>query len=56
VKVSRIEGGLALVDHGLSAGERIVTSGHYRVLPGGPIEVVDGGARTTVMLSTTKVR
>jgi membrane fusion protein, multidrug efflux system len=55
VKVSRIEGGLALVDQGLSAGERIVTSGHYRVLPGGPIEIVDGGARITVMLSTTKV-
>jgi multidrug efflux system membrane fusion protein len=41
VKVSRIEGGLALVDSGLAAGERIVTSGHYRVQPGGPVQVLD---------------
>ena len=41
VKVSRIEGGLALVDRGLTAGERIVTSGHYRVQPGGPVQVLD---------------
>jgi membrane fusion protein, multidrug efflux system len=54
VKVSRIEGGLALVDQGLSAGERIVTSGHYRVLPGGPIEVVDDGARPPTTLSAQR--
>ena len=41
VQVSRIEGGLALVDSGLAAGERIVTSGHYRVQPGGPVQVLD---------------
>ena len=41
VKVSRIEDGLALVDSGLAAGERIVTSGHYRVQPGGPVQVLD---------------
>ena len=41
VKVSRIEGGLALIDSGLAAGERIVTSGHYRVQPGGPVQVLD---------------
>src|SRR5215471_6918257 len=41
VKVSRIEDGLALVDSGLTAGERIVTSGHYRVQPGGPVQVLD---------------
>jgi membrane fusion protein, multidrug efflux system len=40
VTVSRIEGGLALVEQGLTAGERIVTSGHYRVLPGGPVQVL----------------
>ena len=41
VKVGRIEGGQALVEKGLSPGERIVTSGHYRVQPGGPVEVLD---------------
>jgi membrane fusion protein, multidrug efflux system len=41
VKVSQIEGGLALVNSGLAAGERIVTSGHYRVQPGGPVQVLD---------------
>jgi multidrug efflux system membrane fusion protein len=41
IKVSRIEGGLALVEHGLSPGERIITSGHYRVQPGGPVQVLD---------------
>ena len=41
VKVSRIEDGLALVDSGLAAGERIVTAGHYRVQPGGPVQVLD---------------
>ena len=41
VKVSRIEDGLALVDSGLAAGERIVTSGHYRVQPGGSVQVLD---------------
>jgi multidrug efflux system membrane fusion protein len=52
VKVSRIEGGLALVDQGLSPGERIITSGHYRVLPGGPVQVLDDQARRTAVQST----
>src|SRR5215813_1524173 len=43
VKVNHIEGGLALVDRGLAAGERIVTSGHYRVQPGGPVQLLDEG-------------
>lgn len=42
IKVSRIEGDQALVENGLSPGERIVTSGHYRVLPGGLVQVLDG--------------
>ena len=52
VKVSRIEGGLALVDQGLSPGERIITSGHYRVLPGGPVQVLDDQARRTAVQPT----
>ena len=47
LKVSRIVDGTALVEQGLSPGERIITSGHYRVQPGGPVQVLDdsNGAR-----------
>ena len=41
VKVGRIEGDRALVENNLSAGERIVTSGHYLVQPGAPVQVLD---------------
>jgi len=47
IKVGQIEGGLALVEQGLSPGERIVTSGHYRVQPGGSVQVLDGQQRRT---------
>jgi len=40
LKVGMMQDGEALVDDGLSAGERIVTSGHYRVQPGQPVEVM----------------
>jgi len=53
-KVGRIEGGLALIEQGLSAGERIVTSGHYRVQPGGRVAVTDGEARTAVQSAAGK--
>src|SRR5262245_26845436 len=45
LKVDRIEDGQALVEDGLAAGERIVTSGHYRVQAGAPVEIVDGQGR-----------
>jgi multidrug efflux system membrane fusion protein len=47
LKVSRLEDGQAVVDQGLSPGERIVTSGHYRVQPGGPVQVLDDANRPT---------
>ena len=52
IKVSRIEGGLALVEQGLAAGERIVISGHYRVLPGGAVAVVDDQEQRTAVKPT----
>ena len=56
VKVPRIEGGLALVEQGLSPGEQIVTAGHYRVLPGGPVMALnDRGARTAVSPTADKL-
>jgi multidrug efflux system membrane fusion protein len=42
LKVSRIADGQALVEQGLTPGDRIVISGHYRVQPGGAVEVVGG--------------
>jgi multidrug efflux system membrane fusion protein len=47
LKVGRIEDGQALVEDGLAAGDRIVTSGHYRVQAGAPVELVDGQGRQT---------
>ena len=40
LEVSRIEDGQALVENGLAPGERIVTSGFYRVQPGGSVQVL----------------
>jgi membrane fusion protein, multidrug efflux system len=40
VTVGHMDGGQAVVEKGLSPGERVVTSGHYRVLPGGPVQVL----------------
>lgn len=45
LKVARIADGQALVEQGLAPGDRIVTAGHYRVQPGGRVEVVDGSER-----------
>lgn len=53
IKVSRIEGDQALVENGLSPGERIVTSGHYRVLPGGLVQVLDGPKQRADALPAT---
>ena len=40
VAVGPIDGGLALIEKGLSPGERVVTSGQYKVLPGQPVRVL----------------
>ena len=47
LKVSRIVDGTALVEQGLSAGERIITSGHYRLRPDGPVQVLEDQERRT---------
>jgi multidrug efflux system membrane fusion protein len=54
LKVSRIEDGQALVEQGLAPGERFVTSGHYRVQPGGPVQVLDDGTRRTAVKPADK--
>ena len=40
ITVGHMDGGQAVVEKGLAPGERVVTSGHYRVLPGGPVQVL----------------
>jgi multidrug efflux system membrane fusion protein len=45
LRVGRIADGLALVEQGLAPGERIVTSGHYRVQPGGAVQIIAGPDR-----------
>jgi membrane fusion protein, multidrug efflux system len=40
LKVGLIGDGQAVIEAGLKAGERVVTSGHYRVVPGGSVEVL----------------
>jgi multidrug efflux system membrane fusion protein len=56
IKVDRIEGNLALVASGLSPGDRIITSGHYRVQPGGPVQVLDDReSRTAITRTPDKV-
>jgi multidrug efflux system membrane fusion protein len=56
LKVSRIVDGTALVEQGLSPGERIITSGHYRVQPDGPVQVLeDQEPRTAVKPSADKL-
>jgi multidrug efflux system membrane fusion protein len=54
IKVSRIEGGLALVEQGLAPGERIVTSGHYRVQPGSPVQILDDQEQRTAITPTAQ--
>ena len=46
LKVDRIEDGDALVAQGITAGERIVVSGHYRVQPNGPLQVLQAAETT----------
>jgi multidrug efflux pump subunit AcrA (membrane-fusion protein) len=44
VDVSRVHGELAVIRQGLTAGERVVTSGQLRVAEGVPLQIL-GEAR-----------
>ena len=56
LKVGRIADGQALIEQGLSPGERIVTAGHYRLQPGSAVEVVEGPDRPTAASSAPAAR
>jgi multidrug efflux system membrane fusion protein len=47
--VSKIEGRTAVVNSGIVPGERVVTSGHYRLQPGTPVEIRGGGDLNSVV-------
>lgn len=56
LKVGRIGDGQALIEQGLKAGEHIVTAGHYKVIPGGPVQVLtDSIQRTPTQPTVAKV-
>jgi len=42
LQVARIEDGLALIDSGLQAGDRVVVDGQYRLQPGSKVRTGDG--------------
>src|SRR5262249_51999754 len=46
LKVARVEDGNALVEQGLSAGEQLVVSWHYRVQPRAPLQILGTAERT----------
>jgi multidrug efflux system membrane fusion protein len=52
LKVERIADGHALVKQGLAPGERIITSGHYRVQPGGLVKVLNDHDQPTAVKPT----
>jgi multidrug efflux system membrane fusion protein len=53
VTVARTEGDQAMIEKGLSAGERVVISGHYRVVPNGPLQVLNDKVPSTAVLPAT---
>ena len=55
VAVGPIDGGLALIEKGLSPGERVVTSGHYKVVPGEPCTGAPRRQRTAETPAADKV-
>ncbi|MBV8378335.1 MAG: efflux RND transporter periplasmic adaptor subunit [Verrucomicrobia bacterium] len=40
VQVAQIDGGQALVDSGLQAGEQVVVDGQYKLQPGSPVQIM----------------
>jgi len=54
LKVNHIDDAQALVEEGLNPGDRIVTTGQYRVRPGGPVQLLDGQNRNATATSATE--
>ena len=55
LKVARIADNQAIVERGLAAGDRIITAGHYRVLPGGPVQILQDQETAAQPAATVRV-
>jgi multidrug efflux system membrane fusion protein len=56
LKVGPIADGQALIESGLEPGERIITSGHYRVQPGGPVDVLPNAQAAAASPSSARAQ
>jgi multidrug efflux system membrane fusion protein len=56
LKVGPIADGQALIESGLKPGERIITSGHYRVQPGGSVDVPPDGVAQAATVAPSDTR
>jgi RND family efflux transporter, MFP subunit len=52
VKIGPITQGIAVVEDGVSEGERVVTAGQYRLQPGAKVSIASNGAPTAAVDST----
>ena len=48
LRIARVADGNALVEQGLSPGEQLVVSGHYRVQPSAPLRILGTAEATEV--------
>jgi multidrug efflux system membrane fusion protein len=46
LKVGLIQDGRAVIERGVAPGDRVVTSGYYRLTPGAKVQVTGGGEKT----------
>ena len=61
IEVASIQDGIAVIDKGLSAGQRVVVDGQYKLKPGariaeaprGPAKLADAGAHAVARLLAT---
>jgi membrane fusion protein, multidrug efflux system len=54
IKVAQISEGLALIDSGLAANERVVTDGQYKLVPSARVNVLTGKAAEEVKAQTAQ--
>ena len=54
LKVNHFDDTQALVEEGLNPGDRLVTTGQYRVQPGGPVQLLDDQNRNATATSATE--
>ena len=48
IAVAQLRDGIALIDSGLSAGERVVVDGQYKLRPGTRVEVGGSGSAAVI--------